>query len=658
MVMREITDKQVEEMLRESEERLREAQKMAYLGYWVWDIKTGNVQWSEEVFRIFHLDPKEFTPQIDSIMKLSPWPEDHNRDKELIEKATKSREIGTYEQRFLYPDKSIGYYYSTFQGRYDAEGNLTVIVGTVQDITERKRAEDLLKDSEVRFRELFEHMSSAVAVYEPENDGDDFIFKDCNQALLNIEKVNKEEIIGRRVTEVFPSVKEFGIFEVFKRVYITGNAEHFPVGLYKDERISGWKENYIYKLPCGEIVAVYDDVTERKQAEEAMKTSEVRYRRLFETAQDGILILNAETGTIVDVNPFLVEMLGFSHEQFVGKAIWEIGLFKDIASNKDKFAELQQKKYVRYEDLPLETAGGQQIEVEFVSNIYTVDHHKVIQCNIRDITERKQLEKELKDNVEMKSKFISMASHELRSPLGVIKEGINLVLEGLAGGVNDEQRDLLATAKRNTDRLGRLINNVLDFQKIDSGKMGFDTRENDINEAVLEVNKTMSLAAKEKGLDLVVVADNGIPRTEFDKDKIIQVLTNLVSNAIKYTEKGSITISTKQEDNAVHVIVQDTGIGIKAEDIQKLFQAFEQLDSTRDKKGGGTGLGLAISKEIILAHKGRIWAESEPGKGSAFHFSIPMKIEEKKKIGEILVEEGKISEGDLKKVLEKQEKQE
>jgi signal transduction histidine kinase len=251
-----------------------------------------------------------------------------------------------------------------------------------------------------------------------------------------------------------------------------------------------------------------------------------------------------------------------------------------------------------------------------------------------------------------------MVSHELRSPLGSIKEGINLVLEGLAGNINDEQKDLLDTAKRNTDRLGRLINNVLDFQKMASGKMVFDIRENDINEVVLEVNKAISLLAKEKGLDLVVDTDDSIPKVRFDKDKIIQVLTNLVSNAIKYTEKGNISISTKQEDNTVHVIVQDTGMGIKAEDMKKLFCAFEQLDSTRDKKKGGTGLGLAISNEIILAHKGKIWAESEEGKGSAFHFTIPKKLKEKKKIGEILVEEGKVTEEDLKKALEKQREEE
>jgi len=130
----------------------------------------------------------------------------------------------------------------------------------------------------------------------------------------------------------------------------------------------------------------------RKQAEEKVKASETRYRRLFESAKDGILILDAETGMIVDVNPFLIELLGFSYEEFIGKRVWELGLLEDIFANKTKFAELQNRGYVRYENLPLETSAGQRINIEFVSNVYEVDHQRVVQCNIRDITERKHLE--------------------------------------------------------------------------------------------------------------------------------------------------------------------------------------------------------------------------------------------------------------------------
>ena len=150
----------------------------------------------------------------------------------------------------------------------------------------------------------------------------------------------------------------------------------------------------------------FRDVTDRKLAEEARIASEIRYRRLFETAQDGILILDADTGQIVEVNPFLITMLGFSRDQFLGKKLWEIGLFKDIVANKDNFEELQRKEYIRYEDLPLKTADGRHIAVEFISNVYTVNNKKVIQCNIRDVTERKRIEEALRQkNEEMEGYF-------------------------------------------------------------------------------------------------------------------------------------------------------------------------------------------------------------------------------------------------------------
>lgn len=132
--------------------------------------------------------------------------------------------------------------------------------------------------------------------------------------------------------------------------------------------------------------------TERKRVEEALKDSEVRYRRLFESAKDSILILDANTGKITDANPFIEHMLGYSHSEMIGKTLWELGPFRDITASKGAFQELQSKEYIRYEDLPLETKDGQRRHVEFVSNVYTVDHTKVIQCNIRDITDRKLAE--------------------------------------------------------------------------------------------------------------------------------------------------------------------------------------------------------------------------------------------------------------------------
>jgi len=165
---------------------------------------------------------------------------------------------------------------------------------------------------------------------------------------------------------------------------------------YQADGLNVGADGYIIKpIANKELLARVQAMVRIKRAEDALQASEVRYRRLFETAQDGILILDADTGEIDDVNPFLINMLGYVREEMLRKKLWELGAFKDIEASKAAFTELQRAGYVRYEDLPLMTRDGRDIAVEFVSNVYLIDHHKVIQCNIRDITERKRLEEKL-----------------------------------------------------------------------------------------------------------------------------------------------------------------------------------------------------------------------------------------------------------------------
>jgi len=182
----------------------------------------------------------------------------------------------------------------------------------------------------------------------------------------------------------------------------------------------------------------------------------------------------------------------------------------------------------------------------------------------------------------------------------------------------------LEIAKRNVDRLARLINDVLDFQQLDANKMKFDMQVNDINEVVKDINETMSSVANGKELRLVIKLDETLPPIKFDSDKILQVLTNLVNNAVKYAKKGTITIATSKSENTIHVSVEDTGPGIKKQDIPKLFIKFGQLATGKERETGSTGLGLVISKEIIEKHNGKIWVESEYGRGAAFHFILPI----------------------------------
>ncbi|HOW59555.1 MAG TPA: ATP-binding protein [Candidatus Omnitrophota bacterium] len=243
----------------------------------------------------------------------------------------------------------------------------------------------------------------------------------------------------------------------------------------------------------------------------------------------------------------------------------------------------------------------------------------------RDITERKSVERRNRELVEAKAQFVSMVTHELRTPLTAIKEGVGIVLDGVFGDVNEQQKKFLEIGRRNTERLHRLINSVLDFQKLESGKMVFTPEENDLQSVIREVYETMKLVIEQKGLKFELDLDDKMPHLRFDRDKIVQVLINLLNNAVKFTDHGSIVIRLHQEDVMAHVSVSDTGPGISADDIPKLFQSFQQLDNVKEKKTGGSGLGLAICKEIIIRHQGKIWAESKLGEGTTMHFILPIK---------------------------------
>ncbi len=242
----------------------------------------------------------------------------------------------------------------------------------------------------------------------------------ASRSFYNFFKVDFEETIGKLIYDLgnrqwnIPKLKE--LLETIlpeKSIFDDYEVEHNFSAIGKRTLLLNARQ--IDRTLSEEkfILIAIEDITKRKLAEEARLSSENRYRRLFETAKDGILILDAETGKITDVNPFLIDLLGYSKEQFIEKEIWEIGFFKDIAANKDKFLELQRKEYVRYENLPLETTDGRKINVEFVSNVYLVNEQRVIQCNIRDITERERAEVKLRRSEEKFSSAFRSASYAL-----------------------------------------------------------------------------------------------------------------------------------------------------------------------------------------------------------------------------------------------------
>ena len=203
-------------------------------------------------------------------------------------------------------------------------GGRKVMCGIIRDITERLHSEHKLRESEAKFRELFSNMSIGVVICESVDDGNDFIFKDVNNACERIDSIKREDLIGNSVLEMFPGVKEFGLLDVFQRVWRTGNSEQHPASFYKDGRITGWRENYVYKLSSGEVISIYEDVTERKNAEHALRASEEKYRHLYESISDGAFVLDEEWRFVMANEVSARQLSGMSSEDLIGCKITDI----------------------------------------------------------------------------------------------------------------------------------------------------------------------------------------------------------------------------------------------------------------------------------------------------------------------------------------------
>ncbi|MFH1442301.1 MAG: PAS domain S-box protein, partial [Candidatus Omnitrophota bacterium] len=368
------------------------------------------------------------------------------------------------------------------------------------------------------------------------------------------------------------------------------------------------------------IDALNLEVSQRKKIEEEL----FKLAAIVESSEDAIIGKTLE-GIIISWNKGAERIYGYTQDEVKGKNI-------SIIIPPDRLNEIteilkkikQGEKVEHFETLRLRK-DKKIIPVSIsLSPMYDLRGRITGASAIaRDITKEKKTEEQLKELLEIKTKFTAIVSHELRTPLSSIREGINLVIEGLSGPVNEQQKHILDVSKKNVERLNRLVNDLLNFQKLESKKAEFNIKENDLNELMKEVYESMKGLIEKKGLDFNLKVDENLPRIKFDKDRINEVFVNFINNAIKFTEKGAIDIIVTAEKNAIHVIARDTGVGIKEEDKNKLFQPFEQVGKRPIIKGG-TGLGLAICKDIINGHNGKIWVESEFGQGSTFHFTLPI----------------------------------
>ncbi len=373
------------------------------------------------------------------------------------------------------------------------------------------------------------------------------------------------------------------------------------------------------------LIVAMNDITQRKRAEDELRLAEEKYRTIFENSAAAITVVDDQE-RLISWNRFLEGLLDMEREDLYFKPVRS--LYPPGEWERIRACHVGQKGIQHHLETRIVKKDASTVEVDISLSALVNSEGKFTGSIgvIRDITERKRAEEKLKETMELKSQFISTVSHELRTPLAAMQEGLAIVLDGIVGRLNRKQKKFLSIAKRNADRLSHLINDVLDFQRLGAGRMKLDIQSHDIEEVFSEVQEMMILFAKKHGVELLFTFANDLRKAEFDRDKVIQVLTNLVSNAIKFTpEGGYVSVNVRNQYNNWVISVSDTGMGIPKEALPKIFEHFYRVNRP-GKQIQGTGLGLAIVHRIVMMHGGTIKVESQVDQGTTFTVFMPLAI--------------------------------
>jgi PAS domain S-box/PAS domain S-box/PAS domain S-box len=515
---------------------------------------------------------------------------------------------------------------------YDNEGNLAGAIESIRDVTEHKKTEIALHEN-LRF---LQHLINAIPspIFYKDTDG---IYQDCNLAYEKYLGKSKDKIIGRSVHDVFPTDLADKYREMDQALFKEPGVQIYESSIsYAD----GTRHNVIFnkstytnaKDEVSGLVGVILDITERKRIEDDLRESEEKYRLLVEGQTDLVVKVDTE-GRLLFASPTYCDIFGKTEEELLGRKFMPLVCEEDREMTAREMEKLYRPPYTCYVEQRAMTKDGWRWLAWADKSV--LDNQKNVVAVIgvgRDITESKRVEQELlraKEAAEAatqaKSDFMANMSHEIRTPMNAVIGMTSLLLDD--ENLNPEQRDFIETIRINGDALMVIINDILDFSKMGRENALLEEQPFELRCNVEEALDLVSTSATKKGLNLAYTIENNVP--EFiigDPTRLRQILGNLLNNAVKFTKRGEIklTVST-QELNGTHEIqfvVQDTGIGIKPQLMDRLFQPFSQVDDTVTCKYGGIGLGLAISRKLVELMGGRIWAESLEGIGSTIHFTI------------------------------------
>jgi PAS domain S-box-containing protein len=642
--------KRAEEALRKSEERYRLLAESAQDHIFIIDSDM-RIQYSNP----FAAGQSGYRPEeiIGKHLEEVFPPDLSNSFKHNLQTAFESGEPLHVEDRFTFLDKEL-WLDSQLITLKTESGEIKSILGISRDITGRKRAEKAMRESEQNFRDLIENSPDGIIIADEKGA---HLF--ANQRAAEITGYSVEELQNITIREMTPPEE----LDKYKRRY-QKRIESKPVPR-QYERIIVRKDGtaVLTELTttttiwqgkvCG--MAIIRDITERKRVEEALQESEKFSSSLLDNSPNPILVINPDT-SVGYVNHALEKLTGFSSAELADrKAPYPWWTEETLQKTGRDLENAMREGAQRLKEL-FQKKNGERFWVEITSTpVKRSGEFLYYLANWIDITERKRAEGELakyREHLEelvkertnqleektaellqanirlqeldqLKSMFIASMSHELRTPLNSIIGFTGIILQGMTGEITEEQRKQLTMVKNSANHLLALINDVIDVSKTEADRIELAIEEFDLSALVQEVKDSFKVAEEDKGLTILL----DMPETltiESDERRTKQVIVNLVGNAVKFTDKGEIEIDVTKKEGLAEVSVRDTGVGIRKEDLDKLFKAFRQIPIV----GGlteGTGLGLYLSKKIADLLGGEIKAESEFGKGSLFTFTVPIK---------------------------------
>jgi PAS domain S-box-containing protein len=505
------------------------------------------------------------------------------------------------------------------------------ILFTCTDITPYKTAIKDLTDSQRRFQTILDNSQDILYKINLKKQAFDYI-SPSTQTILGY---SADEIITWTLTTVADHIPNDDrqtlkpLFTHQAETYLPkqDTSQIIEFRFQKKNKDYCWLSNTSITLYDAQhrpqaIVGTIEDITTRHKIWDDLVKSEERYRILAETSADGVFTTDA-LGRITYTNPAFERLLGHPKEKILANPLRNFLLEDSIYFLQQLFLDIH-KTNEKIENIELELVAATNtiipIEVNMAPLMKDNEFQGVV-CTVRDIVQRREIEAELRKNERLKTEFMNIAAHELRSPVTPIKGYLDLILHD--PDANDKLKNWAKISLRNADRLLKLVNDILDVARLDSDTMRFEMEKLDTNELLKEVAEDVKPAISTKHLtfDLNIAPD--IPHILGDKNRMSQVMKNLIGNALKFTDTGCISLTAIRHDSTITITVSDTGIGISKEELKKIFTKFYQAYTGEDRNNEGTGLGLFISKEIVKKHNGRIWAESEVGKGSSFIIELP-----------------------------------